>query len=255
MNSSSRHNKAVLILLGLSSLIVPIAAFLPNKVKHHNWKLGDVIQGEEVDAEPFDVGSGGVRLVQENAIKITGDVKHKPGSADARPMELLRYNLLSQVDESFVNDMLDKVGSKIVCSGQGKEFYKDPGETLEKTVNYGPTEAIKDAVGRASSAIECEKLVFNFLGGDDLMMGEVLDAIKEMVITMDIATKAKLSFNSLCHSSIPAGTCAVTVVSVGSSDFDGKDGVEKAVASGEVYSKGDGSWHTVSEAEINTALA
>merc|ERR1711935_1081585 len=103
-------------------------------------------------------------------------------------------------------------------------------------------------------AIESESLVFNFLGGDDLMMGEVLDAAKEMVLMMDVAAKAKISFNSLCHGSIPSGTCAVIVVSRGDGDYEGSGGVEKSIASGEVYLR-DGSWMTVQESEINTALA
>jgi hypothetical protein len=220
-------------------------------------QLFEVIRGEDEEAPTFDLGLGGVRLAQESAIKISGEVKHKPGLAEARPAELLRYNNMKELEEGKVQDVLGKVGSTILCSGQGTEIYKNPGDTLETVVVVAPMEAIKEAFKAAASAIESEKLVFNFLGGDELMMGEVLEATNEMVVMLDIATRAKVSFNSLCHSSIPKGDCAVTVVSVGSNvQEEGAEfsGVEKAVASGEIYLR-DGAWWTVDESEINTAVA
>lgn len=247
-------------LLGLSVLVAPVSSFMPKPLGQLNkaatWQLREVIRGEDVDSQPFDIGAGGVRLAEESAIKLTGEVKHKPGKADAAPSELLRYNSMKEVDEKKVNDVFSKVGSAIVCSGQGQELYKDPGDTLEKLTLLGPMEAVKDAVAGATSAIQCERLVFNFLGGDDLMLGEVLDATNEMVIMLDIKTKAKITFNSLCHSSIPAGTCAVTVVSVGKGTEEGTEfsGVDKSIAAGEVYLR-DGSYWTVQESEINTAVA
>eukprot|EP00980_Cylindrotheca_fusiformis_P004035 scaffold880_cov132-Cylindrotheca_fusiformis.AAC.31 len=252
--SSSRHNRKGLLLLGLSSMVVSSNAFMPALQRPNVWPLREVIEGEDIESEPFDEGSGGVRLAQESAIKITGEVKHKPGEADARPMELLRYKNLQRVDESTIDTVLEKTGSKVVCTGQGVELYKDPGDTLDIVVKLAPLEAIKDAVAGSSFSVESDSLVFNFLGGDDLMMGEVLDAANELVVKMDIPTKAKISFNSLCHDSIPAGTCTVTVVSLGNGQLDGSEGVEAAVASGEVYLR-DGVWWTVQESEINTAVA
>lgn len=245
-----RRSKTGLILLGISSLVVPNCGFVPTQMRApspHLWQLKESEDGSYQ-------GGDGVRLAQESAIKITGEVVHKPGKADAQPMELLRYTALNKVDESTVTSVLEQTGSKILCSGQGVEEYRDPGETTEKIVILAPTEAIKDAVSKAAPAMESESLVFNFLGGDDLMMGEVLDAAKEMVLMMDIATKAKISFNSLCHDSIPCGTCTVTVVSLGTGTFEGSSGVQKSIAAGEVYLR-DGTYMTVQESEINTALA
>jgi len=252
-----KSNKASLLLLGFSSLIVPNCGFVPTHMgaRSNLLPLRDTIDGQEGEPEPlFYEGDGGVRLAQESAIKITGEVSHKPGQADAQPMELLRYTALNKVEESTVKSVMEKTGSKIIYSGQGVEEYRDPGTSLETNLFLSPTEAIKNAFSGTASAIESESLVFNFLGGDDLMMGEVLDAAKEMVLMMDVDTKAKIHFNSLCHESIPCGTCAVTVVSRGSGDYEGSDGVEKSIASGEVYLR-DGSWMTVKESEINTALA
>ena len=250
---ASRHNKASLILLSISTLVVQNSGFVNQIGARPNLlQLQDVI-GPDYGAEGLDWSCGGVRLAQESAIKITGEVMHKPGQADAQPLELLRYSSLNGVDESTVKSVMEKTGSKIICSGQGVEEYKDPGDTLEKVVILAPMEAIKDAFGSAGPAIDSESLVFNFLGGDDLKMGEVLDAAKEMVLMMDIKTNAKISFNSLCHDSIPIGTCAVTVVSAGSGEYEAANGVEQAIVKGEVYLR-DGKYVTVQESEINTAL-
>mmetsp|Transcript_9235 Transcript_9235/g.14782 ORF Transcript_9235/g.14782 Transcript_9235/m.14782 type:complete len:250 (+) Transcript_9235:208-957(+) len=244
--------------LSLALLVVPTLGFTPTDRSHSNrvskWELNEMIMGEALDSEPFDSGSGGVRLAEESAIKLKGEVKHKPGKADAQPKGLLRYNKLTPVDEAKVKDILQKTSSSIICTGQGVELYKDPGETVEKVVFYSPMEAIKDAFAGAAPAIECKELVFNFLGGDDLMLGEVLNAANELVIMLDINTRAKISFNSLCFKSVPEGTCAVTVVSVGDDQEEGLTGAEKSISAGEVYAR-DGQWWTVDEAEINTAVA
>jgi hypothetical protein len=242
--------------------VQPISAFAPKLPSHQNVPqsttgLFELIQGAEQEGTVFDEGLGGVRLAKESAIKVTGYVKHNPGSAECCPMELLRYDTLKEVEESKVREILKTTGSTVLCSGQGIELYKDPGETTEAIVKYAPIEAVKDAVTNAASAMESESLVFNFLGGDDLMMGEVMEAANDLVLMLDIPTKAKISFNSLCHKTLPMGTCAVTVVSVGVSGDGGAaswTGLEKSVASGEVYVR-DGAWYTVEESDINTALA
>jgi len=234
--------------------VVPIVSHTQQE-KQQAWVLYEVIEGMSEKEDPVDEGLGGVRLAQESAIKIVGDIKHKPGNSQSFPMELLRYNTLKQVEESLVQDVLKKTGSFVLCYGQGVELYKDPGETTIKEVYYAPKEAIKDALTNAASAMDSETLVFNFLGGDDLMCGEVLQAANELVLDLDIATKTKISFNSLCHKTIPSGTCAVTVVSLGNQQEDGSAsaGVEKAIASGEIYLR-DGVWYTVEESDINTAI-
>lgn len=216
-------------------------------------ELYEVIRGDAIDTPTFDTGAGGVRLAKENAIKITAEVRHKPGSAESRAMDLKRYTQLSKVEESQIKEILGKSGGKIIATGKGSELYKDPGESLEAVVKLAPMEAIKDAVNGAASAIEEKELVVNFLGGDDLILGEVLDATNELVVMMDIATKAKISVNSLSHNSIPMGSCSVCVVSVGETP-SAVSGVEESVSAGEVYYR-DGVWYTVDKANINTAIA
>jgi hypothetical protein len=218
--------------------------------------LFEVIEAMTENELPVDEGRGGVRLAKESAIKISGHVKHKPGSADAIAQDLVRYVGLKIIENAPQG--LEKFGHSILCTGQGVELYKDPGKTTIKEVYYAPSEAVKDAMTTAASAMSSNQLMFNFLGGDDLMLGEVLNACNEMTVNLDIPTKAQISFHSLCHESIPAGTCTVTVVSLVemSSQEAGMtfaSDIEKALAKGEVYCR-DGVCYTVIESDINPAL-
>ena len=215
--------------------------------------LYELIRGDDLQLEGVDEGLGGVRLAKESAVKITGEVRHKPGSAESRAMDMMRYTKLTTVTESKVKEILGKIGGKIIATGQGMELYKDPGESLEAIVKLGPMESIKDAFNDAASAIQEKSLVINFLGGDDLVLGEVLDATNELVVMLDIATGAQISLNSLCHSSIPSGTCTVCVVAIGGTEEE-VSGSDASIAAGEVYMR-DGVWYTVDEANINTAVA
>lgn len=243
-------NKLIVL---LSASLCPVAAFVPTTPSCRSASiLFEVIRADVAEVK-VDAGLGGVRLAQENAIKISGEVRHKPGSAEARALDLTRYTQMTPVEESKVLGILGKLGGKIIGTGQGKELYKNPGESIEAVVQLAPIEAVKDAVNSAASAIEEQTLVFNFLGGNQLILGEVLDATNEAVLNMDIATKAKVFFNSMSDSSIPADTCTVSVVSIKDNE-DSFAGADEAIASGEVYMFG-GKWFTVEKAKINTAIA
>jgi hypothetical protein len=252
----------LLLLLGLwsSSLLPSTTAFFTtlksSSTRHHpNTRLHEVIEPLETDAVYFDQGAGGVRLAAESALKIVGQIQHKPGQADAKPQDLFRYTQLQQVSTQTVQTVLQQCGHSVLCTGQGVELYKDPGETTIKEVKYAPMEAMKDSLQSAGSAMSSTSLVFNFLGGDDLVLGQVLDAAQALTLDLDIPTKCRIAFHSCSHASVPAGTCAVTVVSVNESNdtvADSSD-VEKAIASGEVYLR-DGAWYTLAESDMNTAV-
>ena len=212
-----------------------------------------VIEPLEPDAVYFDAGSGGVRLAAESALKIYGTIQHAPGKAECLPQDLLRYTQLQPVDESTVQSTLQAHGHSILCSGQGVEFYKDPGETVVKEVKYGPMEAIKDSLQNAGSAMDSDSLQFNFLGGDDLNLGEIVQAAEALTLDLDIRTSCQIAFNSCCHASIPSGTCTVTVVSVNGNDGENSS-AKSGIAAGEVYLR-DGQYYTLDEADINTAVA
>jgi hypothetical protein len=235
------------------------------RFRHGGWAL-PVIKSEEMDFE-IDVGRGGVRLAQESAVKMVGQVKHKPGSATAQLQDLIRYTDVTLLDEKDVKDQLQTMGATIVCTGQGKELYKDPGETAEVVVVLAPLDAVRDALMGAGSAMTADKLVINVAGGDDLQVKEVIEALEELVLDLDVPTKAKIHFNSLSHSSFPKLAATVTAVAVAlavalpeegkgkeEASSGGKKGAEKSVAEGEVYFS-EGKWYTVVQEDINTAKA
>jgi len=238
--------------------------------------LRSVIQSENVDFE-FDVGAGGVRLAQESAIQVSGTVKHKPTSATSQLIELQRYNKAVKLSESEAQAALDKAGAKILCTGLGKELFQDPGETVEKTVVLAPKDAVRDALQGAGSAQDYPQLVLNFLGGDELQVTQVLEAAEQMVLALDCKTKCQIQFHSLSDSKlVPDGTsCTLTVVAlpfkiappggkqptskegeddtVDTSKFADFSSAEKAMAMGQVYFF-DGSYYTVVEEDLNTAV-
>jgi hypothetical protein len=218
-----------------------------------------VIKSEEGDFER-DIGRGGVRLAQESAVKMVGQVKHKPGSATPQLQELIRYTDVTLLEEATVKDQLQSMGATIVCTGQGRELYADPGETAQVHVVLAPLDAVRDALTGAGSAMAADKLVINVAGGDDLQVKEVIDALEELVLDLDVPTKAKISFNSLSHSSFPKLVATITAVALAAVSEEAeassvvKKGAERSVAEGEVYLS-EGKWYTVVQEDITKAVA
>ena len=241
------------LLLPLLSLLVATTAFTAPQVVHKNSNsaLHSVIRAGDDDFA-LDPNSGGIGLAKESVIKVTGQVNHKPGSADPKPSELLRYTQLQELSESQVSSSVQS----IVCTGRGKELYRDPGETTIKEVTYAPLDAVRDAMNAAGSTQEAEKLVINFVGGDDLQIMEVLSAVQQMVLNLDVKTSTKIFFNSICHRTFPFEQAYVTVVAMANSAGGGESltGADKALASGEIYFH-DGKYFTLSEEHINAAVA
>jgi len=232
----------------------------------YSFALGPVIKWEDTDFE-FDVGQGGVRLAEESALQVVGDVKHKPGTAKPQMHEMRRYTKVTEIKEEVVREALDGVGGSILTTGTGKEVYRDPGETVEKEVTYAPLDAIRDGLNAAASAMEADHVVINFCGGDELQVLEVLDAVEQLVLMLDVNTKCKIDFTSLCHPSFePSTSASVTVVAIPqpkeAGDDDGGEAenlkivshTERAVMKGHVYCW-DGKCYTVVEDDVNTATA
>jgi hypothetical protein len=73
-------------------------------------------------------------------------------------------------------------------------------------------------------------------GFEDLQVLEVMDAVRLMILDLDIASYATVSFHSISHSIFPTGQVKVTVVGLGDNNqARGLTGAARAVASGEVY--------------------
>jgi hypothetical protein len=222
-----------------------------------------VIRPESVDFD-FDVGQGGVRLAQESVVKITGTVTHKPGNAEPKISNLIRYKQIQTIkSDQIVVNALQQIGGTIIAAGRGNELYKDPGTTTEQVILYAPIEAVKDSLIGAKSAMQSSNLVINFCSGDDAQVLEVLSAIKKMVLDLDIATKTKISFNSISHMTFPMGTSAVTVIAVPEAvenmGVDNKNdtvdsNIMQSILSGEIYFR-DGVFYTLIDDDINPAIA
>ena len=260
----------LLVLIAPTSWAPQLAvdAFTTERLQHHNVgrsisSLFGVIRPESVDFD-FDVGQGGVRLAQESVIKITGTVTHKPGNAEPKISTLVRYKRVQKISsDQIVVNTLQQIGGTIIAAGRGTELYRDPGTTTEQIILYAPIEAVKDSLIGAKSAMQSSNLIINFCSGDDAQVLEVLSAIKKIVLDLDIATKTKISFNSISHATFPLGTSAVTVIAVpetvaNAATDNMMDTVEhkiiQSLLSGEIYFR-DGIFYTLIEDDINPAVA
>jgi hypothetical protein len=244
----------------LSSSFQPLTATPAQGQRRRPDPILRVIKADAVDFD-FDVGQGGVRLAQETAVQISGKVQHSPGTATAALEDLDRYDRLRAVSESAVTAALEAVGAKIVCTGLGKETFKDPGSGIVKDVTYAPKDAARDALVGAGTCMDCERIQINFLGGDDLQVMVVLDAVQQLVLNLDVKTKCKISYQSIADSSVPLGAATVTVVgwtdasiTEGSSVLADLSDLERSVALGNLYYR-DGAYYTVLEEDLNSATA
>ena len=213
-------------------------------------KLFDVIKGEAIDAEAIDENVGGVGLAKRSAIKISG--------VSGTAQELVRYEKLTEVDASVAKSIMESADCQLVCSGSGKELYMDPGASNkyeDKVIKLAPLEAAQNALSSMAAAVtvgeDTKSVVMNFLGGDDLIIGEVLQACDMLVDGFGFPAKTKMQFNSVSFSEVPADVCTVTVVA-SAGKVGGLEGVDQSVAKGELYNL-DGKWYTVTEGDITTA--
>ena len=204
-----------------------------------------VIRPEDDDDE-WDLTKGGVLLAMDSAVKATGAVSG--GSADAT--KLLRYGKLTEASDADVDAALAASGSAVVCTGTGAELYKDPGLSTVEEITLGPMDAVAKALSSSPNVAAlsgAKKVVINFLGGNDLMMEEVLDAAGLLAQNMGDAAPSKMTFNSISHKDIADGTASVTVMAAGGGDADGALG--EAVANGEAYFY-QGKWYAVLDEKI-----
>lgn len=211
-------------------------------------QLYDIIAADSVEEELVDEELGGVKLAKESAIKINGVV-----NANAEPQDLTRYIKVTEISEANINDIMAKAGVTIISTGTGNELYKDPGTSTVSEINYAPTEAVKSALSSApnASVSNAKKVVFNFIGGDDMMIFEVMDAAKLMVDGLDVSKKTEIIFNSLCHSQFPNELASVTVTATSDISTSELSGADKCAALGEIYFH-EGKYWTVTEEDVNS---
>lgn len=211
-----------------------------------------LIRGEDVDAEPLGEDEGGVGLALRTAVKISG--KCQKEQCDAQ--ELLRYEKMQEVEMSVAQSIMDKSGCTLLCSGMGKELFQDPGSSTryeDKVVKLAPIEAAKAALASAAAVpSDAKYVVMNAAGGDDLIIGEVLEACSMLANELGLQdSKVKVTFNSISFNTFAEETCSITVVACGG-NAAGLEGVDESIAKGELYVY-DGKWYTVTDGDISTA--
>jgi len=136
-----------------------------------------------------------------------------------------------------ISPLSNPEGVAILCKGEGTENYVDPGESTERIVTLAPLEAASQALGTVEAAPSNVKKTFvNVAGGDDLMVHEVLDAVKLLTSELE---GSSFEFRSLCHDSFPLMKCGIAVVAATDD------------SNGEVYWNG-GKWWTLLEKDLNT---
>ncbi|KAL7570098.1 hypothetical protein ACA910_017129 [Epithemia clementina (nom. ined.)] len=241
-----------------------------------------------VDDFNHDPGQGGVRLAEESALLLKGTVPplassgSKQGGDNNRPKpsELIRYKQLTPITE------LSQPLVQVIATGIGKELYKDPGEGTEQVIELAPFEAVKDLWNKVLQSEEVNSLMdpnlqhvhVSIVGGDDLQVLEVLDALAELRQALDNTMQLSSNnnpkknvpvlFSSLTHASFPLEQVTMTLVAVLSRPSDGSDddddennssimgarsGIDKAVADGQIFIS-EGKYWTVVEEDINPAL-
>lgn len=226
---------------------------LSTHITSSSSSLYGLIRGEDVDAEALGEDEGGVGLALRTAVKISG--KCQKGQCDAQ--ELLRYEKMQEVEMSVAQSIMEKSGCTLLCSGMGKELFQDPGSSTryeDKVVKLAPIEAAKAALASAVAAVpsDTKYVVMNAAGGDDLIIGEVLEACSMLANELGLQdSKAKVTFNSISFNTFAEETCSITVVACGG-NAAGLEGVDESIAKGELYVY-DGKWFTVTEGDISTA--
>ena len=209
----------------------------------------------DVDEVPPDENAGGVGLAKRTAVKISG-VSRKGENSEAQ--DLIRYKKMRELDVAEAKSILEEAGCQLLCVGAGKEIYEYLGSAnlpFENNIVLAPTDATRNALASVASELtireDVKSVTMNFLGGDELILGEVMEACDLLVNDLDLPPKAKVKFNSVSFGEIPTDVCTVTVVA-STDSLDGLKGTGESVARGELYVR-DGQWFTVTQGDIETA--
>jgi len=219
-----------------------------------------VIKGIREDDAEIDFGRCGVKMAGDTAVRMSGSVDRKKGVAGWKTLD----NYLT------IQSVASTEGVPIVASAVGIEDYKDPGETTVKTVVYGPDAAAKAVVATAETVMGKETIVVNILGGDELQVCEVVEAVQTVTKGLDIQTDAHVIWNSLSYKEFKDGQATIVVVALegphlsmldkkedeagedssSPSASSGLTGIERSLAMGEIYMDNDGKFVTVIEEDV-----
>merc|ERR1740121_983154 len=193
-------------------------------------ELAQLIQGDaEGEKITLDENAGGVGLVKRTAVKISGV---SSGGTGTEARELVRLKTMAELDVAEAESVMDKAQCRLLGVGAGREVYEteevDATGVLDGVVVLAPIDAAKNVLGSMTSTVEddANSVTMNFLGGDELIIGEVLEACDLLVDNLNLPSKAKVTFNSVSCNDVPSDVCTVTVVaSTGS--VEGMEGADK----------------------------
>ncbi|KAI2512644.1 hypothetical protein MHU86_1863 [Fragilaria crotonensis] len=209
-----------------------------------------VIKGIREDSEEIDFGRCGVKLAEETAVRMSGQVisnsYNANAAASAEWKQIDNIIKLTPVDLESVAG-----GVKIVATASAVEEYKDPGQGIVKEVLYAPDECAKAILKRELDLAENTggaRIVINVAGGNDLQVSEVLDAVVK--VSAGFNRNLEIVWNSLSYKEFTDGEASMVVVSLEKID-DGQDLTVSGVASGEIYMH-NGKYMTVDESDIIT---
>lgn len=181
----------------------------------------EVIKGfTDADLIGLEDSQGGVGLANRSTILINGVVS---GDEGISPNDLIRYKQVRKVDS---------MGSvSVVCSG----YHAADPETEFNAATTAANNALSGAPNFSVS--QAEALCINVCGGEDLSVGDSLNAINTLVEGLDVSSSAKIVFNSISDA-----TFAVSSASI-------------AVCIGEDYKvfQHDGNYYELSDDDIDTS--
>ena len=208
-----------------------------------------VIKGIQEDSDEIDFGRCGVKLAEETAVRMSGQVIL--GSNAGRTVEWKEIDNIIKLTPAAETDLERITGVKVLATASAVEDYKDPGQGIIKEVKYAPDECAKAILQRGlelppSAETTTTRIVINVAGGNDLQVSEVLDAVAKVSAGFD--KSIPIFWNSLSYKEFTNEEASMVVVTMGNIDVD-EDSLISGPAAGEIYMH-NGKYWTVDENDI-----
>jgi hypothetical protein len=232
-----------------------------------------VIKGIQEDSAEIDFGRCGVKLAEETAVRMSGQVlmntnnnnNNNNGGGPAATAVTAEWSSLDNILKLSPIDMeqRDGVGFTILATASAVEEYKDPGQGTVKEVLYAPDECAKAILNQIQTVNNAPRIVINVAGGNDLQIAEVMDAVVKLSTAFknnnndnndNNNNDAQIVWNSLAFKDFPLGAATMVVVAM-EQKLDSTDDMLteplSGLAAGEIYQQ-NGNFFTVDEKDIIT---
>jgi len=210
-----------------------------NIIENTKTQLGEgLIEGDKLDGvmeDLVDPGLPPVKQAQESVSILFGNVEINGDEINPVSNDLKLYSKLTPLPSPSA------LKGKVLCKGTGIEVYREPGSSTERDVTLSPTDAVENALSSIEANSAGAKVQISFVGGDDLMVHEVIEGVAIMTSGLNLKSSIDVEFRSLCHESFPLEKCCVVALDV---DKD---------ADGEIYWHDD-KWWTVSEDDFTPTI-